>query len=47
MHRLEEYREKTKPLIAYYDDRGKLIRIDGNPAIEEVWSSLRTELEQR
>lgn len=44
MHRLEEYRDKTKPLIEYYDERGKLIRIDGNPSIEEVWSSLETKL---
>lgn len=28
--RLEEYRQKTEPLVAYYDERGLLNRIDAN-----------------
>lgn len=44
--RIEEYRDKTAPLIDHYDEQGKLVRIDGNPSIEEVWASLQTALEQ-
>jgi adenylate kinase len=34
--RLRVYREKTEPLIGYYEERGLLRRIDGNRPIEEV-----------
>jgi adenylate kinase len=34
--RLEQYREKTEPLIDYYDRREALLRVDGNQAPEEV-----------
>ena len=34
--RLRVYREKTEPLIGYYEQRGLLRRIDGNRPIEEV-----------
>jgi adenylate kinase len=35
-HRLEQYREKTEPLIDYYEDRGILARVDGARPPEEV-----------
>jgi adenylate kinase len=35
-HRLEQYREKTAPLIDYYDEREVLCRVDGNQPPEEV-----------
>jgi adenylate kinase len=35
-HRLEQYREKTEPLIDYYDEREILLRVDGNRPPEEV-----------
>jgi adenylate kinase len=35
-HRLEQYREKTAPLIDYYDEREILLRVDGNQPPEEV-----------
>ena len=35
-HRLEQYREKTEPLIDYYEDRGILHRVDGEQPPDEV-----------
>lgn len=34
--RMEEYREKTEPLLAYYESRGKLARVDGLGSVEQV-----------
>jgi len=38
--RLRVYREKTEPLIEYYEGLGLLRRVDGDQPIEEVTSSL-------
>lgn len=38
--RLEEYREKTAPLVAYYQGRGILRRVDASGPIEEVRAAL-------
>ena len=35
-HRLGTYHEKTEPLIAYYDDKGLLRRVDGTQSPDEV-----------
>ncbi len=35
-HRLRVYREQTEPLIAYYDQKGLLARIEGCGSIEEI-----------
>ena len=35
-HRLDQYHEKTEPLVAYYEDRGLLKRVDGEKPPEEV-----------
>jgi adenylate kinase len=35
-HRLEEYEEKTKPLVAYYEGRGILRRVDGEQPPDQV-----------
>jgi adenylate kinase len=35
-NRLAQYREKTEPLIAYYDERGILNRVDGSQSPDEV-----------
>lgn len=40
-HRLEQYREKTEPLVAWYDDRGLLERVDGAKAPDEVYEEVR------
>jgi adenylate kinase len=40
-HRLEEYHEKTEPLISYYENEGILRRVDGEQAPEEVGDRIR------
>ena len=40
-HRLEQYHEKTEPLIEFYDDRSLLRRIDGTAAPDAVAEELR------
>jgi adenylate kinase len=35
-HRLEQYHEKTEPLIAYYEEKGILHRVDGAKDPDEV-----------
>ncbi len=37
-HRLGTYHEKTEPVVAYYERRGVMDRIDGTPAPDEVAS---------
>jgi adenylate kinase len=39
--RLEQYREKTEPLIDYYEDRGNLQRVDGTGAPDDVAEHIR------
>jgi len=39
-HRLGTYHDKTEPLVAYYEERGILTRIDGKPAPDEVGSRI-------
>jgi adenylate kinase len=43
-HRLEQYREKTEPLVAYYEGRGVLRRVDGSLAPDEVGDRIRAVL---
>ena len=38
--RLETYDEQTKPLIAYYENSGRLNKIDGRGELEEIYSAL-------
>jgi adenylate kinase len=40
-NRLAQYREKTEPLIDYYEARGILERVDGNQPPEEVTDRIR------
>jgi adenylate kinase len=40
-HRLEQYREKTEPLIDYYEQRGLIERVDGEQAPDEVGDQIR------
>jgi adenylate kinase len=40
-HRLEQYHEKTEPLIGYYEEKGLLRRIDGSPSPDEVGDRIR------
>ena len=38
--RLAVYQKQTMPLIEYYEKQGKLIRIDGNRSVEEVFKDI-------
>jgi adenylate kinase len=40
-HRLGQYREKTAPLIGYYDNQGILQRVDASRAPNEVHDQIR------
>ena len=40
-HRLEQYHQKTEPLIAYYEGRGVLQRVDGTLDPDEVNERIR------
>jgi adenylate kinase len=43
-HRLDQYHKKTEPLIAYYEDKGLLRRVDGMRAPDEVSDRIRAML---
>ena len=40
-HRLEQYHEKTEPLVSYYEGRGLLRRVDGKLSPDEVSDRIR------
>ena len=40
-HRLEQYQEKTAPLIGFYEDESVLMRVDGDQDPEEVTDEIR------
>jgi adenylate kinase len=40
-HRLEQYHEKTEPVIGYYEERGILRRVDGAQASADVEEKIR------
>lgn len=42
--RLEVYREKTEPLVRYYEERGVLRRVDGLGTPDEVYARIRAAL---
>ena len=43
-HRLDQYQEKTEPLIEYYDRKAILRRIDGSREAEKVGDQIRATL---
>jgi adenylate kinase len=40
-HRLTQYKEKTEPLVEWYDERGLLERVDGSAAPDDVYEDIR------
>jgi adenylate kinase len=40
-NRLDQYRSKTEPLVAWYDDHGLLERVNGDKAPDEVEEDIR------
>lgn len=43
--RMRTYHAKTEPLVAYYEAKGVLHRIDGNGTVEETFGPVRAALE--
>jgi adenylate kinase len=43
-HRLQQYHEKTEPLIGYYERQGMLRRIDGARSADQVHDQIRATL---
>ena len=41
INRLKEYNDKTAPLIAWYDERGLLRRVDGTRTPSQVHDHIR------
>jgi adenylate kinase len=39
-HRLDVYREQTEPVVAYYRANGRLVEVEGEQPIENVYSDL-------
>lgn len=44
--RLEEYRNKTAPLIDYYSEQDLLVEVNGEQSIEEVTESIQQTLDE-
>ena len=42
--RLDQYHEKTEPLVDYYDERSVLRRVDGEQRPDEVAEEIRRTL---
>ena len=43
--RLDTFHRETEPLLAFYEARGKLRRVDNQPSIEETTAAIRSALE--
>lgn len=47
LHRLQIYHEKTEPILGFLEEKGvKILRINGEQAIEDVWNDVKEELQQ-
>lgn len=44
--RLENYRQKTEPVVGHYRDQGLLREVSGEGSIDEVWEALRAEVKK-
>jgi adenylate kinase len=42
--RLDTYQNQTAPLIDYYSAQGKLIKVDGDRPVDEVYVDVKKEL---
>lgn len=45
--RLDEYANNTEPVIAYYDNKGMVSRIDASKAIDEIWPEIKETLKNK
>ena len=39
-NRFNEYQQKTEPLLQYYEQQGKLVRVHGMGSIDEIFNNL-------
>ena len=42
--RLDTYHKETEPLMAFYEARGKLVKVDNRPTIEDTTAAIRAAL---
>lgn len=45
--RLDEYARNTEPVIAYYEEKGMVSRIDASKAIDAIWPELKETLKNK
>jgi adenylate kinase len=45
--RLDEYAKNTEPVIAYYEAKGMVSRIDASKSIDEIWPNLKAALKNK
>lgn len=45
--RLDEYAKNTEPVIAYYEEKGMVSRIDASKSIDEIWPELKETLKNK
>ena len=45
LNRLQTYHNITEPIAAFYESRGKLIRIDGQGAVEDITARIFSALD--
>ncbi|WP_135853154.1 adenylate kinase [Halorussus salinus] len=43
--RIRVYDENTQPVVQFYDDEGRLVRIDGEQTPDEVWDDVQDAIE--
>ncbi|WP_128476359.1 adenylate kinase [Halorussus pelagicus] len=43
--RIRVYEENTAPVVEFYDDEGRLVRVDGEQTPDEVWEGVRDAIE--
>jgi adenylate kinase len=46
-HRMEFFLQYVIPVIRYYEKRGRLICVDGNPSVDSVWRQIDRALSKR
>ena len=44
--RMRTYRNDTQPVLDYYESKSKLVKIDSNKTIEEVYRQVKTAIEK-
>ena len=45
--RLNTYREATVPVAAHYDSQSKLVRIDANRSVEEIFADVQAAFQSK